>query len=381
MTIRSVSLPAIKPALAGGMLLISMVGMGLYSVPAIIATRANIDILSVRIIQSIMNEYPPRTDEAVTLAGILMVFIFAVWTIHRRVTRGGHYSQISGKGNRQSVITLGAWRWPARFLMIVYLLITSILPVLALLIVSFQPFWTPLINFDSFTLSHYTRILFERQITRSALLNSITLGLLGALTGMLIAGLFALYIRAKPRLGGIVDSLTKLPSAFSHIVIGIGFLVAFSGPPFHLAGTILILFLAYLILYLPEASIAANSALSQVSNELSEASIMSGAGEGRTFWQVVLPLMLPGMVSGAALVFVLILGELTASYLLAGVRFPVAGFVIIDIWESGQFGELAALATSVTLLASGIIAIVFSWLHFYRVSHGLASRSVRRRRK
>ncbi|WP_173934441.1 iron ABC transporter permease [Chelativorans sp. Marseille-P2723] len=373
MTMRRVSLPAIRPALIGAMLLITMVGMSLYSVPAIIATRANIDILSVRIIQTMTNEYPPRTDEAVSLASLLLVFIFAVWTLHRRVVSKGHYAQISGKSNRQAAILLGAWKWPARLVMIGYLAITSILPVFALVIVSLQPFWSPRISWSSLTLAHYERILFTKQLTQKALFDSLLLGVTGGVTAMVIAGILALYIRRNASSGPIVDGVTKFPAAFSHVVIGIGFLVAFSGPPLHLAGTLLILFLAYIVMYLPEASIAASSAFAQVGKELVEASEVAGAGEARTFRKIIMPLTLPGMLSGAALVFVLMIGELTASSMLAGVRYPVIGFVIIDIWESGQFGELAAVATTITVLASAVIASVFGWMHYYRRRHGLGA--------
>jgi iron(III) transport system permease protein len=377
MTMRRVSLPAIRPALIGAMLLITMVGMSLYSVPAIIATRANIDILSVRIIQSMTNEYPPRTDEAVSLASILLVFIFMLWTIHRRVMEKGHYAQISGKSNRQAAVMLGAWKWPARAMMIGYLAITSILPVFALIVVSLQPFWSPRISWSLLTLAHYERILFNKPLTQWALFDSLLLGVTGGLTAMILAGILAIYIRRNASGGSFVDSVTKFPAAFSHVVIGIGFLVAFSGPPLHLAGTLMILFLAYIIMYLPEASIAANSALSQVGKELIEASEVAGAGEARTFRKIIMPLTLPGMLSGAALVFVLMIGELTASSMLAGVRYPVIGFVIIDIWESGQFGELAAVATTITVLASAVIAAVFAWMHFYRRRHGLGAQRTR----
>ncbi|WP_353144727.1 ABC transporter permease subunit, partial [Paracoccus sp. (in: a-proteobacteria)] len=228
----------------------------------------------------------------------------------------------------------------------------------------------------SFTLVHYERILLTKKLTQSALLDSLFLGVTGGITAMVVAGILAIYIRRNARAGNFVDGVTKFPAAFSHVIIGIGFLIAFSGPPLHLAGTLTILFLAYVIMYLPEASIAANSAFSQVGKELVEASEMAGAGEARTFRKIILPLTLPGMLSGAALVFVLMIGELTASSMLAGVRFPVVGFVIIDIWESGQFGELAALATTITVLASGIIALLFGWLHFYRRRHGMGAQKI-----
>jgi iron(III) transport system permease protein len=141
----------------------------------------------------------------------------------------------------------------------------------------------------------------------------------------------------------------------------VGVLLAFSGPPFNLSGTLVLLLMTYIVIHMPEASIAANAAVAQVGKELLEASSTSGATEGRTFREILMPLTLPGMVSGWALLFVLMAGELTASALLAGARNPVIGFVILDIWEQGTFGTLAALAFSFTIITSSIVIIV-TWL-------------------
>ena len=71
------------------------------------------------------------------------------------------------------------------------------------------------------------------------------------------------------------------------------------------------------VLYIPKASIAAEAAFRQVGPQLSEASRISGAGGARTMRRIILPLMLPGLAAGWALIFASIVGELTASVILA----------------------------------------------------------------
>jgi iron(III) transport system permease protein len=124
-----------------------------------------------------------------------------------------------------------------------------------------------------------------------------------------------------------------------------------------MSGTLVLLFIVYIILHLPEASIAATAAVSQVGKDLLEASETSGASQSRTFRKILLPLIVPGFVSGWALLFVLTAGELTASSLLAGIRNPVVGFVLLDIWEQGTFGTLAALAFTFTLITSTVVFV------------------------
>ncbi|MGN6488782.1 MAG: ABC transporter permease [Devosia sp.] len=359
MTLTQVSLPAIAPALLGAALLTVIVGFSVYSIPVVIANRANIDILSVRILRSLTFEYPPRTAQAIVLTLFMLAAIVSVWLIQKRVTSRGNFATIGGKSARHVIVQLGPWKWLARAVMILFLLATSVLPLLALLIVAVQPFWMPAINPALFTLDNFYSALIERPLTRVGFLNSIGLGIVGGFIGILLGAVIALYVRNATGTGGrIVDAVTKLPAALSHIVIAVGILLAFSGPPLNLSGTLIILMMTYIVIHMPEASIAANAAVAQVGKELLEASSTSGASEGRTFREVLIPLTLPGMVSGWALLFVLMAGELTASALLAGSRNPVIGFVILDIWEQGTFGTLAALAFTFTIITSSIVLVV-----------------------
>lgn len=358
-TLRRVSLPAIAPAIYGAGLLVVIVGVSLYSVPVIIATRAGIDILSVRLIRLLTYDFPPKTDEAVVLGVFMFLFVFGTWLIQRRVTAAGRFATISGKSARQTLLRLGRWRYVARALMITYLIATSILPLLALVIVALQPFWQPTIDPSVFTLDNYRQVLITRPVTRNAMRNSFSIGLFGGAAAMTLVAIAILYAKRRGgRIGQVIDGVTKLPAAFANIVVALGFLIAFSVAPFRLSGTLLILVLCYLVVYLPQASVAAGSAIAQVGSDLTEASAVSGAGEGRTFGRIVLPLMTPGMVAGWALVFVLMSGDITASALLAGTRNPVIGFVILDIWEQGTFGSLAALASSFVLVTSTVVLIV-----------------------
>ena len=60
--------------------------------------------------------------------------------------------------------------------------------------------------------------------------------------------------------------------------------------------------------------------------------------------------MVPGLTAAWVLLFAHMLVEATASSLLSSPNHPVAGFIMIDIFESGFYGQLAAFAVLVTLL-------------------------------
>src|SRR5262249_54769126 len=160
--------------------------------------------------------------------------VTVIWVLQRRVMAQGNYATIGGKSSQQTIVRLGRWRWVARTAMLLYILCAAILPLLALLIVALQPFWTSKIDPSLFTPENFHRVLFQMTVTREAFLNSIMLGAIGGLAAMVIAAMIVLYSRqAPPAVGRFLDGITKLPAALSHLAIAVGFLVAFAGAPFY----------------------------------------------------------------------------------------------------------------------------------------------------
>lgn len=358
-TLRRVSLPVVAPAVVGGALLISISGLWLFSVPVVIATRAGIDILSVRIVRMLTYQYPPQFETAIVLSLFMMAILVVIWSIQRRVIRKGNYGTISGKSANTRKLDLGVWRWPARMVIFTYLALVAVLPVTALFVVALQPFWTPNIDFATFTLRNFESVLITNNTTRTAFRTSATLGALGGFLVMLITTVLAIYgSQVKGWRENAIDGVAKLPATLSNLVIAVGFLITFAGPPFRLHATFTLLIIAYIVIYMPQASVQSTTAVSQVGRDLKEASAVSGASQGRTLRKITLPLVIPGFALGWALVFSLMVGDLAASALLAGARTPVLGFVMLDIYEQGTFGLLAALAATVTVMTSAVVLIL-----------------------
>jgi iron(III) transport system permease protein len=358
----TVTFPAVLPQVLSGGMLALIVGFALFSLPLVIGGQAGIDILAVRIVQLMVSAFPPRIGEALVLGLIIVATIGVAWWIQRAILRRGTFSTIGGKGQRATPVKLGIFLWPARLMLGTYVLIASVLPVTALVIVSLQPFWSPRIVLARLHFNNYQN-LFENAFVRQGLMNSLVLGVVGATVSVILAAVIVYWVdrNKASQLATMIDASTKLPAAVSNLIIGIAFIVAFAGAPFHLHGTMTILFLAYIVLYIPQSTLTANAALVQVGAQLNEASLVSGAGQGRTFFHITLPLMTPGLLAGWTILFVLIAGDITASSMLAGSRNPVAGFVILDLWTNGAFPPLAAFAVVVTLAMTAIVLISF-WI-------------------
>lgn len=370
-TVWRVTLPAVAPAIAGGALLALVFGIALFSVPILIATPAGIDVLSVIIVRLMTFGFPPEVGQAIAYGAIMVVLIGAALLSQAIVLKRGRQATIGGKAARSSRFELGRWRAPARGAMYLYLASTSVLPLLALVVVSLQPFWSASIDPSNFSLESYVDALGDN--SGAAFRNSLLLGVLGATIAMLLAAVVAFSTHRMSRpIAKTIEGITKMPGAFSHVVLAVAFVAVFVGPPFQLQGTLLLLFIGYLVVYLPQASVSAESAMGQIGDELIEASAISGGSDFRTFRRVALPLMTPGLTAGWVFVFVLMAGDVTMSVLLASTQTPVVGFVMIDLFANGTYPLLAAMGVIISLASS---AVVISALALSRSrSPGLAVR-------
>lgn len=362
-TMVRVTLPAVRPAIAAGALTAVIGGIGLFSVPIVLGTAARMDVISVHIYR-LFEQFPPQTANGLMLSAAMVAVVQFLLLAQRWLVPSEGHAVIGGRGGRAGLIRLGRWRRPAQGLAIGYLLATSVLPVLGLAIVSLQPFWTPIIDTKQFTLASYTFVLFENGPTSRAFVTSLGLGAATATAAVLIAALLLLGSRhSEGTLAKASDMVLTLPATLPHTVIGVAFLITFTPAPFKLYGTTTLLFLAYLAMALPFAARAAAAAASGIGADLSEASRIAGAGRGRTFLRILLPLSLPGLMAGWIIVFIHTAGEVTASSLLAGARNPVIGRVMTELWVFGSFPQLAAMSIVVTAVTSTGVAVM---LYFTR---------------
>lgn len=356
--LRTVTLPLLKPSLIGSMFLMTWFGLALFSVPLVLAQPAGIDVLSVAIVEALRFEYPAQVGIAVGLGAFVMLALGSLWYVQRRVLKGGRFGAIGGKNSTAVRIELGPWRWVARMFMLGYLVVAVVLPFGALGIVALNGFWSLNIDWAGLSFASLGRV-FDDRAAGPALRNSVILGAIAATVAVTVAALVSTWIaRAKGILPRVSEGTMRLPAAVSNTVLALGFVLAFGGAPFHLGGTVLILLLAYVAVSMPEAAVVSDTALSQIGGELSEASEVSGAGPGRTFLRVQLPLMVPGLLAGWALIFVRVMGDVTVSALLAASSNPVVGFQILQLFTGAGFGDMAALAAVLTVVSSIVVASV-----------------------
>jgi len=357
-TLMRITLPAVTPAILAAALLSIVGALGLFSVPVVLGTAARIDVLSVYLFR-LFESYPPQTALALVLAAGMVATVQGLLMVQRLLVGRGRHATVGGRGFRGTRVRLGPMRHVVRAVAVLYLAATALAPLVGLVIVSTQSFWTPIINWSRASLVNYRAVLFESAGAKAAFFNSLSQGAAVATVATLLGAIVVLRTRHGAMLAGrIADGVTTLPAVLPHTVIGIAFLLAFGPAPFRLYGTAAILFLAYLAMALPYAGQAAIAAAGSIGRELGEASRVAGADAGRTFRRILLPVALPGLAAGWAMIFIHTAGEVSASALLAGTNNPVIGRVMMDLWAFGSYPQVAALAVLTAVVNAVMIAIV-----------------------
>jgi iron(III) transport system permease protein len=360
-TLRSITLPLVRPALLGALVVMMVRGLGAFEAPAILGIPDGKYVLTSQIYRS-LHTYPVRYDLAgiysISLMLITALGLFAIQRINKNSDR---FATITGKGYRPRAFELGAWRWPVSIGFTLYFLVAVVSPVAILLWTSLLPYYqVPTIDaLSSVTLSNYVDVT-KIDDVRSSLRNSVVLSVGSATTLMLLMSVVAwLILRTKLRGRGMLELLSGVPLAFPGLVLGVALIFIYIRSPLPIYGTLLILFIAYVTSYMPYAMQYARSSVGQISSELEEAGRMSGAGLGSVLRRITLPLMMPGITAGWIYVVIVSVRELSSSILLYSHSTTVFSVTIWDLWQAGQTNELAAVGVVMILGLMVLVAAAY----------------------
>jgi iron(III) transport system permease protein len=196
--------------------------------------------------------------------------------------------------------------------------------------------------------------VFNDPISLLSLKNSLFLALLGATLGVILS-IFIAYVivKVKTRASGILESLSYLSFSFPGVVIGIGFMWFFVQTPLY--ATIWALLLGYIGTYLPYGIRPMSSAFVQIHSHLEESSTVCGASPLTTLRRIIVPLLVPGIVSAWILMASMFLRELTLSVVLSRPGTEVLAVQILRFAEDGLWGQLSALGMLMIVISTVLV--------------------------
>jgi iron(III) transport system permease protein len=272
--VRTVSLPLARPAIMSVAITVFVLGIEMFSIPSVIAANNGINLLAVDIFRDLQFT-PSRWQDSAVIGVVLIAIVSVCLMVQRRVVGDARrYVAISGKGNNPTPLALAAMRNPISYLALLYVALTCLLPLAALVFTAFSRYSAGLkLDASILTVDNFSTVLRSPPLT-AAVLNSAKVGVSGAVILVVLALLTSVVAHgARPgrRAAAWLDPLARLPIALPGIVLGIGLLWAYFLVPLPIYGTLAILVIAAVTKFLPIVYAAVSAAYIQVGSELREA--------------------------------------------------------------------------------------------------------------
>jgi iron(III) transport system permease protein len=161
-----------------------------------------------------------------------------------------------------------------------------------------------------------------------------------------------LAVRARGRAAVLLERTTYLGSAVPGIVIALALVTLSIRVTPWLYQTVPVLLVAYAILFLPRAIVNVRSAVEQSPRLYDDVATSLGVSGAARLRRVTLPLLAPGLGAGAALVFLAVVTELTATLLLAPTGTTTLATAFWSATAGLEYGAAAPFAVLMVLLSA-----------------------------
>jgi len=339
-TFRRVTLPQIAPGVLAGSLLVALYALSDFGTPAIMQFDA-----FTRVIYVEYNTF--GRDVAALLSLQLLTVTVVILAVESRISGGRRGAYVSRDPRGSTELELGRWTWPALALCAAVATVALVVPLAVLFM------W--LVRTDPAHLGG--GFSFDPAFG----LNSVSVSLLAALGAVVLAVPVAhLSARHRSRLATLFDRATYVGYAVPGVVLGLALVYFGNAYAPALYQTIPLLVFAYVVRFLPQAVGTTRSSVLQVDPRLTEAARTLGHSSLSTFRRVTLPLIAPGVVAGAALVFLTTMKELPATLLLHPTGFTTLVTYIWQVQEAGYYGAAALPALALVAISACSMLVLLS---------------------
>jgi iron(III) transport system permease protein len=326
-----VTLPLLRPALGAGGLLVALYTLRDFGAVALMRYDTFTRVIFVQ-----YGSFDRSQAALLALVLVAMTLIFV--TLEARIAQRARYVQgATGALRPPTVIALGRWRWPSVLFCGAVVGFSLVLPA-GLLV-----YWL----IRGLQAGETVAALGQ------AMWNSILASGLAAVT-IVVAALPVswLTVRRPGRWTHGLERLTYAAYALPSIVVALALVFFGANQAPWLYQTLPMLILAYGILFLPQAVGTVRSSLLQIPPSLEEAGRSLGRGAVRVFATITLPLLRPGLLAGAAMVFLTAMKELPATLLLAPIGFKTLAVAVWSAVSEAFFAAAAAPALLIVLMSS-----------------------------
>lgn len=359
--VRDITLRLVRPALLGAVLLIFVMAVDTFSIPALLGAPSGITVLPYQMYAYVYS-FPAAWEKSAVIGIVLLVFAIALLLIRDRfVGDVRRYRIVSGKGgNAKTILLSPALRHAFSWLGFGYVAVATVLPALGLVAGAFLKYATGQgLTWDALTLQNFA-VLQNAGFQASLRTTVIVMAVASVFDVALCLAVTILVFHARvPWLSQAAGLLVRMPVGIPGVVLGAGLLWTYVRIPLPIYGTIAILLIALATRYLAQTFNTVSSAYLQISPELREAALVAGARSLRIVWDIDVPLMRRALATSLLFTMILVGGEVNSSVMVSSPNastLPIFLFQILSGTGNPQFAYVVALAQIALVAVVGGIA-------------------------
>lgn len=358
---KDIILKLAAPAIAATFILALMRSWEAFEVPWFLGIRTQTLTYSTELF---FRTTTPPSDTGLISSFALPMLLMALgmmWWYDRFNRRARMYAVLAGKSQKTDVIVLGpVARRVASALSLLVLFVGVVLPTLMLIWNSLQPFYRPpsLEAMQSVSLDSYERV-FETPAILEGFTNSLIVGLASTALVLVVVSFTSWFVvRGTARGRRLLDLLTFLPMSFPNILVGICLLWIFLSFPGEMTGTYVAIVLAYFIIFVSISARLVTTRMYQIHGELYEAAVVGGASFLTAFRTIILPLLVPALLTSGLFITAWSFKELETAALLSSPETQTTMVVVYNLSRTGTFSQVAAVGM-VSLIALVLVISAF----------------------
>jgi iron(III) transport system permease protein len=357
--VTSITLPMLRPAILNCTVLIFALCLENLGLPLFLGAPANIDFYASYLYKSWNNSITPDPPFVGAGAVVLLVVVSLLLVLRHRLA--GAEQRFTAAGSRgvsaYRPLALGQWRRPLTVGVGAFIAVTSVIPLLGLILMSCVEALTTLeAPWHLFTGYNWSQV-FTDPTLRHSVTDSLLIAVVGgAATVVFVAVATLIAHRSRFPLRVAVPPALIYPRAVPGVILGVGFFWTYLmfQPGALVRNNLWGEAIALCVRNLTLAYVVIQPALARVSSELDRAARSVGAGWWTTVRHVLLPILRPAMLAAFVLMFITLLSDYDPVVFLQKPGTEILGVSMLQYWAKGVEGPVAALA----VLQVVIVAVV-----------------------
>ncbi len=340
-----IMLPALRPSIVAGGLLVALNALQDFGTTSVM----RFDTFTRAIF--VQYRYTFDRNQAAALALMLVsLVLLLLWLEYKAQSRAAYYSRTAKSYRLAPLVHLGVWKVPAILFCLGVASLGLLLPIGVTL------FWLV----RGLTATGLNEIVSLAKLMQLGWHSVVAAGLAALVSTLCALPVAILAVRFPSRISTTIERTSYIGFGLPGIVVALS--LVFWGANYlpWLYQTLPMLVFAYLVLFVSQSVGTVRSSLLQVNPQLEESAQSLGRTEWQTFREITLPLVSPGVLSGAALVFLRAIKELPATLLLAPIGFNTLATHIWKATENVSYSDAAAGALVMLVISISSTLLLLS---------------------